>query len=109
MQILDLPEHRERSRWDGERGLWIISDGSGRTFATRERAMSIVAGMGLREGDRVLIRFGLETICAPGFVQGLLASLSNQRVLVEAATCPPHTRGMVERVASRFGQAVGFL
>ena len=87
-----------------------IHDEFGSSFATRERATEIVGSLGLYPYQVVLIRFGLGSFCAPGFIQGLLASLGPARpIFVEASSCPVHTRSIVNKVSTAFGMTVEFL
>ena len=81
----------------------------GRSFATRGRAVSMVEGLHLSQGDSVRIRIGLESFCAPGFIQGLLGALgTGRRVLVESQTCPPGARSILDRTAAAFGMGLEF-
>lgn len=86
-----------------------LYDEFGRSFATRKRATAIVGSLGLPRAEGVLIRFGLGSFCAPGFVQGLLAALGQGRpISVEVSSCPAHTRSIVDRISKAFGLEVEF-
>lgn len=81
----------------------------GRSFATRERAQDIVAALELSPDEPVRLRIGLQSMCAPGFIQGLLGALGTSRlVVVEPHSCPPEARARLERIAAAFGSRVEF-
>lgn len=73
------------------------------SFATRGRARDIVARAQLSPGETALIRVGKRSLLAPGFIQGLLGALGQERlVLVEGHTCPDAARAMFTKVAGHF-------
>lgn len=81
----------------------------GHSFATRERARDLVAEMALSPDEPVLLRVGELSMCAPGFLQGLLAAFGQSRlVLVEARTCPAPVRERLEWIAVVFGTRLEF-
>lgn len=81
----------------------------GHSFATRERAQYIAWKTELSPGEPVMLRVGLESFCAPGFIQGLLGAFGTERrVVVESESCQAEVRSRFARIAAAFGTQLSF-
>ena len=78
----------------------------GVTFATRQRAASLVANM--PAGDEIELDFSGVKTASPSFIDGLVGGLSERAARVEITGLAPELEGLVVSVVERRGLSSRF-
>ena len=79
----------------------------GVTFATRERALTIVGG--LPDANEVAVDFTSTKAASPGFVDGLLGALAARATRVTVSCPDPALASLVGRIIARRNDATEFV